>query len=104
MRIGRVVGKVSLEKVHPSLAGKRYVLTQPLSLAMLAGKDGAPPEELVVLDELGASPEVRIGFSEGGEAAAPFFPEKKPVDAYAACLIDDLVLAAGPIAKLLERE
>ena len=32
----------------------------------------------------------RIGFSEGGEAAAPFHPEKKPVDAYCACILDQL--------------
>ena len=38
MRIGMVVGKVSLQRVHPSLVGKRYVLVQPQSLKALAGR------------------------------------------------------------------
>jgi hypothetical protein len=35
----------------------------------------------------------KIGFSEGGEAAAPFYPVKKPVDAYAALLLDKLEIS-----------
>jgi hypothetical protein len=31
---------------------------------------------------------LRIAFAESGEAAAPFYPEKKPIDAYCAALID----------------
>jgi len=46
----------------------------------------------VIFDNLGAGPGARIGFSEGGEAAAPFFPEKKPVDAYCALLLDQLII------------
>ena len=32
-------------------------------------------------------------FSEGGEAAVPFLPEKKPVDAYSACILDSLTVS-----------
>jgi hypothetical protein len=35
-----------------------------------------------------------VAFSEGGEAAQPFRPHDKPVDAYIAALIDRLDLAA----------
>ena len=42
----------------------------------------------MIYDDLGAGVGSRIGFSEGGEAAAPFHPEKKPVDAYCACILD----------------
>jgi ethanolamine utilization protein EutN len=45
---------------------------------------------LVIYDDLGAGVGSRVGFSEGGEAAAPFHPDKKPVDAYCACIIDQL--------------
>ncbi len=33
-----------------------------------------------------------IAISEGGEAAQPFYPAQKPVDAYNAALLDDVQL------------
>ena len=54
--------------------------------------EGSPArgEELVVYDNLGAGPGSLIGLSEGREAANPFGKTKTPVDAYCACLIDQL--------------
>ncbi len=100
MKIGLTIGKLSLRQVHPSLAGKRWVIVQPLGLAALQGQPSSMPEELIVLDELGASPGGRVAYSEGGEAAAPFHPEKKPVDAYVACLIDELTIDPHAAAAL----
>ena len=91
MRIGEVIGTVTLAAWHPSLSGARYVLAVPLALKNLQG-EAALAEELVVYDDLGASPGGRIAFSEGGEAAQPFHPEKKPVDAYCAALLDEIEL------------
>jgi ethanolamine utilization protein EutN len=90
MRIGEVIGSVTLSRAHPSLVGARWLIAVPFSLKAL--KNGLPPdgEDLVIYDALGAGAGSRVGFSEGGEAAAPFYPEKKPVDAYCACLIDQL--------------
>jgi ethanolamine utilization protein EutN len=93
MRIGEVIGTVTLSAWHPSLAGARYVLAVPLSLANLRGAAAAEAEELVAYDELGASPRGRIAFSEGAEAAQPFHPEKKPIDAYCAALLDRIELS-----------
>ena len=91
MRIAEVIGTVTLNRVHPSLAGYRWVIAVPFSLKAL--KTGKPDgEDLVVLDELGAGLNSKIGISEGGEAAAPFVPEKKPLDAYCACIMDSLTL------------
>jgi ethanolamine utilization protein EutN len=94
MRIAEVIGTVTLSQVHPSLAGARWVLAVPFSLKAL--RDERPPdgEDLVVFDSLAAGNGSRIGFSEGGEAAAPFLPERKPVDAYCACILDHVNLAS----------
>jgi ethanolamine utilization protein EutN len=64
----------------------------PYSLKALQAD--APPdgEDLVLYDQLGAGPGSRIGMSEGVEAAAPFLPEKKPLDAYCACILDQIVI------------
>ena len=92
MRIGEVIGTVTLSRAHPSLTGARWVIAVPFSLKAL--KDDQPPdgEDLVVFDNQGAGNGQRIAFSEGGEAAAPFHPDKKPVDAYCACIIDQLTI------------
>jgi len=92
MRIGEVIGSVTLNRAHPSLAGARWLITVPFSLKAL--KHGLPPdgEDLVIYDDLGAGAGSRVGFSEGGEAAAPFHPDKKPIDAYCACILDQLTI------------
>jgi ethanolamine utilization protein EutN len=90
MRIAEVIGTVTLSRMHPSVRGFRWVIGVPFSLKALQ-KNGPPDgEDLVIFDSLGAGNGSRIGFSEGGEAAAPFHPEKKPVDAYCACILDQV--------------
>ncbi len=90
MRIGEVIGTVTLSRSHPTLAGGRLKIVVPLSLADLLGEQKPPAEELVVYDELGAGVGHRIALSEGREAAQPFHPEVKPIDAYCAALLDRL--------------
>ena len=91
MRIGEVIGTVTLTRYHPSLTGARWLIAVPFSLDAL--RQGRPDgEDLVVYDDLGAGLGCRIGFSEGVEAAAPFFPAKKPLDATCACILDRIVL------------
>ncbi len=92
MRIAEVIGNVTLTRVHPSLVGARWLIAVPFSFKAL--KLALPPdgEDLVIYDELGAGVGSRIGFSEGAEAAAPFHPEKKPVDGYCACILDHLTI------------
>jgi ethanolamine utilization protein EutN len=91
MRIAEVIGNVTLSRAHPSLTGARWLVVVPFGLEAL--RAGAPDgEDLIVYDELGAGVGARVGFSEGAEAANPFFPAKKPVDAYCACLLDTITL------------
>ena len=104
MRIGRVVGKVTLVKAHPSLVGKRFVLTTPLDLAALAADAPGAADEIVAIDELGCAPGDRIGLSEGMEATFPYYPAKVPVDVYAACILDECLLDAKETKRLLDRK
>lgn len=92
MRIAEVIGTVTLSRVHPSLVGARWILGVPYSLKALAASGRADGEEAVIFDTLGAGHGSRVAFSEGGEAAVPFLPEKKPVDAYCACILDQVTL------------
>ncbi len=90
MRIAEVIGTVTLARVHPTLAGFRWVIGVPYSLDAL--RAGGPPdgEDVVMFDKLGAGVGAKVGFSEGGEAAAPFYPQKRAVDAYGACILDQI--------------
>ncbi|MSR31599.1 MAG: carbon dioxide concentrating mechanism protein CcmL [Gemmataceae bacterium] len=90
MRVAEVIGTVTLSKVHPSLIGARWIIGVPCSLQALKKQGPGDGEDLVIFDGVGAGLGARVGFSEGGEGAAPFYPEKKPVDAYAALILDNL--------------
>lgn len=92
MRIGKVVGQVTLNRAHASLAGGALRLVMPLSLEQLRDPERAISEELVVYDALSAGHGSLIAFSEGGEAAQPFYPEMKPIDAYNAAILDRIDL------------
>ncbi len=65
-------------------------MVTPLSWDNLAGRHSQPLEEIAVFDELGAGLGSRIALSEGREAAMPFQPDIKPVDAYNAAILDCL--------------
>lgn len=94
MRIAQVIGTVTMSRRLPELKAGRYLIAEALDGAALGGlasraKRAAPmPESLVVFDELGAGVGQLIGVSEGGEATMPFLPERVPVDAYAAAILD----------------
>ena len=93
MRIAEVIGTVTLSRCHPSLVGARWVIGVPFSLKALKGNRKPDGEDQVIFDNLSAGTGSKIGFTEGAEAAAPFHPEKKPVDAFCACILDSLVLS-----------
>jgi ethanolamine utilization protein EutN len=90
MRIARIVGTVTLNRRHETFDGATLKLAQPLMLSDLAGETEAEAEELVVWDQLGAGIGDLIALSEGAEAAQPFRPAVKPVDAYNAAILDQV--------------
>ena len=94
MRIAEVIGTVTLSRCHPSLEGYRWIIGVPFSLKALKAGTAPDGEDLVILDELGAGQGQKIGVSEGVEAMMPFQPERKPIDAYAACILDQVVITA----------
>lgn len=109
MRIGKVVGTVTPGRIHPLLTSGQLKIVVPFTFDDLTGTadDGnytleqakkllmtrSPKPagtEVVVYDELSAGLGEWVAFSEGAEAAMPFYPEKRPVDAYAAAILDTL--------------
>ncbi len=95
MRLGKTIGTVTLVEPHPTMRGGVLRLVVPLSAADLTAGDGRA-EPLVAWDDLGAGDGQLVAFSEGGEAAQPFRPLDKPVDAYVAALLDRLDIPLPP--------
>lgn len=68
------------------------MIARPYDLAALAGESPPTGEIVVAYDELGASVGMRVGLSEGREAAMPFHPTPVALDVYVACLLDEVVV------------
>ena len=100
MRIAEVIGSVTLSRMIPEFRGASLKVVQPLSLDSLLS--GAEPDSdtLVAWDEFGAGLNSQVGISEGGEAAQPFRPKDKPVDAYNAAILDGIDLNEKQLRKL----
>ena len=100
MRIGEVIGTVTLSRVHPQLVGTQWSVVTPLSLEQLVEGKAGTAEEVVLYDEFSAGIGEWVSFSEGAEAAMPFYPNVKPVDAYCAAILDTIELDHNAIGKI----
>jgi hypothetical protein len=94
MKLGTVIGRVTLSKTLKPLEGGRYLLVSPFSREQFAaGLDTLPcmgnDPSLVVYDDLGGAPGHVIGYVEGREAAQPF-DVPPPIDAINAALVDEM--------------
>jgi ethanolamine utilization protein EutN len=92
MRLGHVIGRVTLSQQDPAYHGGRFLLVQPFATAQFKGAPMTPlakGSSLVVYDNLGADFGHVIAFTEGAEATAPF-ENPTPVDAFNAAIIDQI--------------
>jgi carbon dioxide concentrating mechanism protein CcmL len=100
MRLGTVIGRVTLSHEAPSLRGARWLIISPFTKEHF--QTGAEPPSglskdpsLVIYDALGAGVGQTIGFIEGREAAMPF-PQPTPIDAISAALVDEIFYSPAP--------
>lgn len=100
MRIGKVIGTVTLNRCHPTFDGATLKMVVPMSLDELDGKAELRPDFVVAWDQLGAGIGDTIALAEGPEATMPFRPEIKPVGAYNAATLDHLEINS----ELLKQE
>lgn len=89
MRIGKVIGRVTLSRSYETLSGGTFLIVDVQDRSALSGKDRTSHESVVVYDQLGAGRGEVIAFAESREACMPFYPEKRvPIDAYNAAILD----------------
>ncbi len=92
MRLGKVIGRVTLSQSIPAFEGGRWLVVNPYTRDRFQSGDTPPSgmcaePSLVIFDALGGDLGQTVGFIEGREAAVPF-PEPTPVDAINAALVD----------------
>ncbi len=91
MRLGIVRGHVTLSPAVPELTGKTLVVLEPITMENLTAKNGlGGGKSLVAVDALGAAKGQMVAFTEGREAANPFWPRSVPVDAYCTLIVDSI--------------
>lgn len=89
MHIYQVAGTVTLNRAHPSYLGSVLKLAEPIGETLI-GQVTPEPDAIVVWDELGAAVGSIIAVADGAEAAQPFRPNLKPVDAYNSAILDEI--------------
>jgi ethanolamine utilization protein EutN len=74
-----------------SLRGLRLAVLEPVTMENLRARNGkGGGKTLVAVDQLGAAEGQMVAFTEGREAANPFWPENTPVDAYVSLIVDSI--------------
>lgn len=94
MRLGSVIGRVTLSETVPALEGGRWLIVSPFTREHFQRGDESPvgmskDPSLVIYDNLGGGVGQTIGFVEGREAASPF-EGPTPIDAISAALVDEI--------------
>jgi microcompartment protein CcmK/EutM len=100
MKLYKVIGNVTLARSHPGYVGARLLATEPLEIPELKSSIEATPDLVVVWDDLGAGQDAMIAVSDGAEAAQPFRPELKAVDAYCSAILDVIHIDADAAKQL----
>ncbi len=100
MRLGIVIGRVTLSHTVPALRGGRWLLISPFTRDHFQRRREPPAGlsrdfTLVAYDDLGGGLGDTIGFVEGREAAMPF-AQPTPVDAITVAMIDDVFYSPKP--------
>jgi carbon dioxide concentrating mechanism protein CcmL len=94
VKLGTVIGRVTLSRTIPALIGGRWLIVSPFTrdhfprgTELTPGLSADPSP--VVYDNLGGGVGQTIGYIEGREAAQPF-DQPTPVDAINAALVDEI--------------
>ena len=91
MRLGIVRGHITLTPAVESLHARTLAILEPVTMENLRAQNGkGGGKALIAIDELGAADGQMVAFTEGREAANPFWPDSVPVDSYCALIVDSI--------------
>jgi len=100
MKVGRVIGNLTMSQADSGFRGGRFVVVAPQGAEELSGRNKSGHSDawtLVAYDSLGAGVGDDILYVEGAEAMQPF-DYRTPVDAISVALLDTFTYEP-PVAK-----
>ena len=94
MKLGLVIGRVTLNRTIPAFQGGRWLIVSPLTKEQYRYRESpplyvGPAPSPIVYDNLGGGLGDTIGYVEGREASMPF-DQPTPVDAINVAIIDQV--------------
>lgn len=94
MKLGTVIGRVTLSQTVPALKGARWLIVSPFTREHFQQGTQTPPgmskdPSVVLYDALGGGLGDTVGYEEGAEATAPF-DQPTPIDAISVALVDEV--------------
>lgn len=100
VKIHQVLGSLTLNRCHPGYLGARLLATVPLDAELYGDTANADADLVIVWDDMGAGEGAKIAVSDGAEAAQPFRPELKAVDAYCSAILDAVHIDAEAVKRM----
>jgi len=90
MKLARTVGRVTLSKFHPALRHARFRCVEIVDAIERVDEQPLGGDLVVAWDLCGVGESDLVAVAEGPEAAQPFRPDVKPIDASIVALIDSI--------------
>ena len=92
MKLARTIGSVTLSQSHPTMARATLRLVEELDTIDRIDVQPLGGETIVCWDLCGTGIGDLVALAEGPEAAQPFMPDVKPLDATIVALLDKVDL------------
>ncbi|QDT03225.1 Carbon dioxide concentrating mechanism protein CcmL [Rubripirellula lacrimiformis] len=92
MKMARTIGTVTLSRAHPGLQGAQLRCVEVIESIDQLDTQPLGGEMIVAWDLCGSGTNDLVALAEGPEAAQPFRPDVKPLDASIVALLDEVDL------------
>lgn len=92
MKLARTIGTVTLSRMHPAMQGATLRCIEVIESIDRVDVQPLGGDTVVAWDVCGAGDGDLVALAEGPEAAQPFRPKVKPIDASIVALIDQVDL------------
>lgn len=92
MKLARTIGTVTLSKAHPGMANAKLRLVEVVESIDQIETEPLGGDTIACWDLCGTGIGDLVALAEGPEAAQPFMPDVKPLDASIVALLDEVDL------------
>jgi len=96
MKLARTIGSVTLSRFHPAMSASQLRIVEVVESIEQLDQQPLGGDTIVAWDLCGTGIGDLVALAEGPEAAGPFRPDIKPLDATIVALLDHVELPPSP--------